>query len=412
MFLNQINSYMEIFLYVLLGIVAVGVIIFIIFSKSSKKIKVKEEVSTKGHVELDDSSTLIPLDRIVDTENGGIIIKEEDKKFIALLSTVGSEWASASENEKKSRIVSEISRMNTIDRPIQVWQYSRPVKLDEHIERFEKRRKEIVEQALIEKENFDYMKKEAELVPDEEFDIYYDELEKKRKLVHSLDWHRKNVEQQIEYMKRISGGNSEPDICIVYVVEWDYNSNNFTEELTEDDIWTQAKKELLNKSRGLINSLLTSGVYAKRMTRDEIIEAFRVQTNPLTYNMYDIRTILASDAYEPIADSDSEAYFVKRAEEENKNKQDLEDFIYSADPEKFDRYKKMASQNIKFQLKCIKCGNKHTLNLTNGQYNRLVSFLEGNGNVDDMLYDFSNDAVNMIVSGECKKCMFERMDND
>lgn len=409
---ETLNSYMEIFLYIIIGIAVLVAILIAIYTKRSKNMKIKEEVNEKGRIELKDSASLLHFERIVDTDDGGIIIKEKDKKFVALLSTTGSEWNSASEEDKKNRVASEISRMNTIDQPEQKWQYSRPVRMDAHIERFEKRRKEIVEQALAEKEDFEYMKKEADYISDENFDKYYEELEKKRLRVCSLDWQRQNLDRQIEYMKRISGGKSMPEICIVYVVEWDYNKNNFTEELTEDDVWTQAKKELRNKCRILINSLYSSGVYAKRMTRDEIIEAIRVQTNPVTYDEYDIRNILSSNMYEPIVDSDSEAYFVKRADEENRAEKQLEDYIYSSDPEKFERYKSMAEQSIKYQLKCVTCGKKHTLNLTHEQYERLVFFLKGKGNVDDMLYDFSNDVINMIVSGECTDCMYKSMESE
>lgn len=404
--MEQINLYVSVIGYSLVVLVFLCVFLLYIYQKKSFRIRIKDEKSNKKKIDkLLVASNMLGYYDIKDTPSGGIVIKEKNKKFLAYLSTIGSEWDSAAMSEKLLRMQSEEERMNTIDKPMMIYQYSRPVRIGDYIERFEKRRKELIEETLNAKEDFEILKSQSSEVSDEDYDAYYREVKRKRREVFSLDWKRKNLEMQIEYLKRISEKNSVPENCIIYVLEWEFDQFNFTDELSEDEIWQQAIRELNNKSKDFIDSISSSGVFARRMTRNEIIQAIRTQTNPFSYKTYDIDTILKTDAFEPIVTSDSAKEAQQGVMLELKQEKELQDYVKKMDPEKWNRYQKLANQDIRYTLQCDECGKKKNYFLKQEQYERLLSYLKGNGTIEEQLFDFPEDFVNHILTGMCEVCM-------
>lgn len=402
---NKIVTGMYLFTFVLVILSVVGFTVFYFFQKKGIRWRIRDqEEGTGKESKIMNSEELLKFDDIVDTPHGGVIIKEPDRKFIALISTVGSEWASASLNDKVSRIRSENARVNTIDKPIQTWQYSKPVDLKKHSDKFENKYKKIVEQLLEKEEDFKQLQNRAEEITDEEFNVYYDEIKKKRKVLFSLDWQRKNLEAQIAYIKKVSDISSKPDNCICYVIEWEYDPMKFTEKLDSESIWEKASQELKNKSINFINGLARSSVHARRMTRIEIIEAFRRQMVPINANKYTIEEIIGSNAYEMVTDSDSLEEILKLKNTYDKEDEKINTILDSLEPERKKRYQKLKNVNIKYPITCETCGKRINMYLNHSQYMRVIKYLDGDGLIQEMLPDLSEEYRELILSGNCGEC--------
>ena len=137
----NINSILNIIMFLS---IAFGVVFFggyFILRKKNIKFKTKsEDKSNYDDFEKKDSVEYIGGSDIIDTPSGGIIIDKKSERYIAVISSVGSEWYSASIDEKVSRIRSEIARTGMITGNMQIWQYPKSVDLDYQIEEYEKRK--------------------------------------------------------------------------------------------------------------------------------------------------------------------------------------------------------------------------------------------------------------------------------
>ena len=245
--------------------IAFGVVFFggyFILRKKNIKFKTKsEDKSNYDDFEKKDSVEYIGGSDIIDTPSGGIIIDKKSERYIAVISSVGSEWYSASIDEKVSRIRSEIARTGMITGNMQIWQYPKSVDLDYQIEEYEKRKEVLEERVLNLQADFEEMQENAQWISDDDIDIYYEEVKKLRKKLYSTDQQRKNVCEQLEYLKKNSGKKAKQESSIVYVYEWIYDPNNFTDELDEGSILAQAEKELRimgNKHMEALASVVTS----------------------------------------------------------------------------------------------------------------------------------------------------------
>ena len=384
-----------------------------VFIIKKKKIKIRAKAEDDVDVtkyKVEDIFELYEFDDIYDTydENGrnmgAIIVDIPDKRFLAVLSTVGTEWGTASAGDKASIIRSEIARTNIINKPMQVWQYSTNTDMSYQIDRYQKKYDELLKKVLDKQADFEEMKAISENVPDEEYDIYYQEVLKLRKELYSLDNERKNVEELLNYIKINSSEGSKQEACICYVIEWVYNPLDFTDALDSDSVWKQAVKELKTKCDKHISSLNGSSVYAKRMTKTEIIEASRKHTAPLSADSYDIKKIAESNVYEMIVESDSLMEYEKATVKEEKEIEEIEKILFNNDPVRAERYKKMLEEKISYPFICSNCSKKQYIQMSNDQYTRFKRYLKGEDFIQNLLYDLSAEEREMIITGLCSKC--------
>ncbi len=408
---KSLNTIMD----TILGIVIVLAILFFLGVFIIKKNKIKIRAKAEDDVDVtkykvEDIFELFEFDDIYDTydekgrNTGAIIVDIPDKRFLAVLSTVGTEWGTASEGNKASIIRSEIGRTNIINKPMQVWQYSTNTDMSCQIDMYQKKYDELLKKVLDKQADYEEMRAISENVPDEEYDIYYQEVVKLRTELYSLDNERKNVEELLNYIRVNSSEGSKQEPCICYVIEWEYNPLDFTDALDSDSVWKQAVKELRTKCDKHISSLSGSSVYAKRMTKAEIIEASRKHTAPLSADSYDIRKIMESNFYEMVVESDSLMEYEKAEVEEKKEIEEIEQILSSNDPQRAERYKKMLDEKISYPFTCTNCNKKHYISMSNDQYTRFKQYLKGGGLIQDLLYDLSAEEREMIITGLCSKC--------
>jgi len=401
----NINSILNIIMFLS---IAFGVVFFggyFILRKKNIKFKTKsEDKSNYDDFEKKDSVEYIGGSDIIDTPSGGIIIDKKSERYIAVISSVGSEWYSASIDEKVSRIRSEIARTGMITGNMQIWQYPKSVDLDYQIEEYEKRKEVLEERVLNLQADFEEMQENAQWISDDDIDIYYEEVKKLRKKLYSTDQQRKNVCEQLEYLKKNSGKKAKQESSIVYVYEWIYDPNNFTDELDEGSILAQAEKELRIMGNKHMEALASSSVYAKRMSKFEIVEAIRKQTHPMYYEKFDLKKILDSSAVDMVVDSDSLFEYEQAQLEEEKENKKVEQALLNLNPEKKKRYDEILDGKISIPVECKECKRKTYIYVDNEQYGRLRRYLKGEGLIQDMLFDLSVEDREILLTGVCKKC--------
>ena len=212
------------------------------------------------------------------------------------------------------------------------------------------------------------------------------------------------VEEQINFIKRRQGNKKTAEQCVCYVVEWDYDASEYTEELDENEVWAQAQQELGQMANEQIKALRESSVYAWRMTKNEIIEAVRQHTHPAYANVYDMNKIFGSNLFEFVTDSetyDDELDLANEEKEENKEiKRANESYTFNRNKRK----KQLLKNDVNINLYCTNCNRKIRIPMTNNQYGRYIKYLNGEGAIQDMLYDLSEDYREFIITGLCQNC--------
>ena len=75
---------------------------------------------------------------------------------------------------------------------------------------------------------------------------------------------------------------------------------DFTQDLSEADIYAKAERQLCNKSSAYISALRNCGIKAQPLSGVEILEQMRRYTHPISAAKYRVEDILQS-AYDSIA---------------------------------------------------------------------------------------------------------------
>lgn len=396
--------------YILIGIcitiIVIGVITFFLFKKRKVKIKARnEEMDNYENFERISSKSFLQYDDIIDTPSGGIIVAKKGRRYLALLSSVSTEWNSASIEDKVMRIKSEISRTNLMKNPMQIWQYTKSVNLEPQIQMFEKRYDELVTKVLDLQAEFEELKAAEPFVEDDDMDVFYKKVKNKRKELFATDEQRKNIGVQLEWIKRNTGREGKQEPCICYVLEWEYDATKFIDNLTDEQIEEQAVTQLKTMANKQIASLRGSSVFARRMFKYEIIEAIRRKTHPVYANDFDVKKMLGSNMVETIIDSDSIYEYEQAKEQEEQEIRNMQMVLRNLNPEKKERYDKLLKANITFPVKCEKCGKTYYVPFNYEQYARFRKYLKGEGLIQDMLYDIPEADRELIMTGTCVSCL-------
>lgn len=151
--------------------------------------------------------------------------------------------------------------------------------------------------------DYEELKKESEQIPEKEeerYDLYYQKLRQMQREIMSLGYRVDQLKVQIQYLESVSGEKADPHLDQLYIFDWTYNAIDFTQELTESEIYLNAEKQLQNKATAYISSLRNAGVKARMLTGLEILEQMRRYTHPVSAAKYRADEILRS-AYDSIA---------------------------------------------------------------------------------------------------------------
>lgn len=233
-----------------------------------------------------------------------MVIADGKKRFIGAIACSGCEFRDAEDEERLQIIRGYLSFINVLDNQnIQFWQMARDVNLDKMVADYKNQLTSLQEKQYLMSLDYEELKKDSEQIPEEDveqYDLYYQKLRQMQREIMSLGYRVDQLNIQVQYLESVSGEKADPHLDQLYIYDWTYNAIDFTQELTESEIYAKAEKQLQNKAAAYISSLRNAGVKARMLTGVEILEQMRRYTHPVSAAKYRADEILQS-AYDSIA---------------------------------------------------------------------------------------------------------------
>lgn len=233
-----------------------------------------------------------------------MVVADGKKRFIGAIACSGCEFRDAEDEERLQIIRGYLSFINVLDNQnIQFWQMARDVNLDKMVADYKEQLTSLQEKQYLMTLDYEDLKKESEQMSEneeEQYELYYQKLRQMQREIMSLGYRMDQLNIQIQYLESVSGEKADPHLDQLYIYDWTYNSIDFTQELSESDIYAKAEKQLQNKATAYISSLRNAGVKARMLTGVEILEQMRRYTHPISAAKYRVDEILQS-AYDSIA---------------------------------------------------------------------------------------------------------------
>lgn len=266
-----------------------------------------------------------------------MVIADGKKRFIGAIACSGCEFRDAEDEERLQIIRGYLSFINVLDNQnIQFWQMARDVNLDKMVSDYKEQLTNLQERQYLMTLDYEELKKESEQVPEEEeeqYDIYYQKLRQMQREIMSLGYRVDQLKIQVQYLESVSGEKADPHLDQLYIYDWTYNSIDFTQELTESEIYSKAEKQLQNRAAAYISSLRNAGVKARMLTGVEILEQMRRYTHPVSAAKHRADEILQS-AYDSIAVTSSSLREMEETVSQNALREMAAEFAFMEEEEK------------------------------------------------------------------------------
>lgn len=303
---------MVIFLLVFLLLVIIGVVLVSRFRRKNKR----EEDDYYQTLDRYDAQDYLDFEDIVDD----MVIMDNHRRFVGAIRCNGYDYYSASSAQQASTIRGYIEFLRSITGPVTYRQYFVRMSMDHTRSMYAKRYEEIERElfhknadrdGIIERLN---MVRGIDLVAEE---MLLKEAEKLQEEIGNLDWRRMHMREQMDFMDMVCDESSlEPDIEQVYLMEWEFNPDQYNMELSEEDIHKKAIEELGGICRRMIGALGQANVRAYRCTTAELIEMFYQQSHPLSAMEFKMPDVVNSPYFDFVTTSDD---FERKREEAYKD---------------------------------------------------------------------------------------------
>lgn len=262
--------------------------------------RVKEESIDYSTFKRADSVEYVKFDDVAEN----MVVADGKKRFIGGISCSGCEFADLEEAEQLQVIRGYLSFINVLDtQSIQYWQMARDVNLDKMVLDYKEQLKKMQETQYLLTLDYEELKKESELLPEaeqERYEEYYQRLWQMQRQIISIGYQIQQLKVQTEYLESVSGEKADPHLDQIYLFDWVYNALDFTQDLSESDIYAKAERQLKNKMSAYISALHHCGIKARPLSGVEILEQMRRYTHPISAAKYRVEDILQS-AYDSIA---------------------------------------------------------------------------------------------------------------
>ena len=261
-----------------------------------------------------------------------MVVADGKKRFIGAIACSGCEFRDAEDEERLQIIRGYLSFINVLDNQnIQFWQMARDVNLDKMVTDYKEQLTSLQERQYLMTLDYEEIKKESEQVPEgeeERYDLYYQKLRQMQREIMSLGYRVDQLKIQVQYLESVSGEKADPHLDQLYIYDWTYNAIDFTQELTESEIYSKAEKQLENRAAAYISSLRNAGVKARMLTGVEILEQMRRYTHP----KYRADEILQS-AYDSIAVTSSSLREMEETVSQNALREMAAEFAFMEEEE-------------------------------------------------------------------------------
>ena len=272
--LNTLTLILEVIIVLIIVLLAILCMVYFM-SKNKKQKKESDITATEGtKKELPKSKTFavesvmdfMEFDKIEDN----MIVQKNGDKYVMVVECQGINYDLMSEVEKNAVEEGFIQFLNTIRHPIQIYTQTRTINLDNSIQAYREKVKQIEEK--LEKQELSYKEMvSSERYSKEQLDKAYYELTKQRNLAE----YGKDIIYNTEKMSLNKNVlNKKYYVVIPYFPE-DLGQNDFDKE----EIKNLAFSELYTRSQSILRTLSVCGINWKILTSNELADLLYVAYN-------------------------------------------------------------------------------------------------------------------------------------
>lgn len=267
-------------------LIALGIVFA--YSKINKKEenenKPKEEVKNSKTKKFKDYRTGSVLDFMeFDTVVDNMISQKDGKRYVMVVECQGINYDLMSEAEKNGVEDGFVQFLNTLRHPVQIYTQTRTVNLDNSIQTYKEKIKEI--EMALEKQEIQYKQMQrAETYTEEQLNKAYFELTKQRNLYE----YGKDIIYSTERMSLNKNVlNKKYYVVVPYYVE-ELGENQFDKQEQRN----LAFSELYTRAQSIIRTLAVCGINARVMDSNELVELLYVAYNRDEAEVYGLEKAL------------------------------------------------------------------------------------------------------------------------
>lgn len=267
-------------------LIALGIVFA--YSKINKKEenenKPKEEVKNSKTKKFKDYRTGSVLDFMeFDTVVDNMISQKDGKRYVMVVECQGINYDLMSEAEKNGVEDGFVQFLNTLRHPVQIYTQTRTVNLDNSIQTYKEKIKEI--EMALEKQEIQYKQMQrAETYTEEQLNKAYFELTKQRNLYE----YGKDIIYSTEKMSLNKNVlNKKYYVVVPYYVE-ELGENQFDKQEQRN----LAFSELYTRAQSIIRTLAVCGINARVMDSNELVELLYVAYNRDEAEVYGLEKAL------------------------------------------------------------------------------------------------------------------------
>lgn len=287
---------------VVLMLLAVGFFAMYMASIQQKRNRKEEDMYFQS-LNRKDAKDYLDFEDIVDD----MVVTDHHRRFIAAIKCNGFDLRSASSTQIASTLQGYLSFINTIDSPITYRQYSVPMSMDAtksmYTARYEELERELFHKNEDRKDMLSHLNeiRGIDLIQEESIQT---ELEALQKQIQNLEWRRLHMKEQMDFMEYVfSEVTIHPSVEEAYLVEWEFNPNDYSIELSEEEIHEKAIEMLSNICNNKISILAGCNVSAYRCSTEELIEMFYQHTHPLSSSEFKMADVMNSGFFDEFVSS-------------------------------------------------------------------------------------------------------------
>lgn len=287
---------------VVLMLLAVGFFAMYMASIRQKRNRKEEDMYFQS-LNRKDAKDYLDFEDIIDD----MVVTDHHRRFIAAIKCNGFDLRSASSTQIASTLQGYLSFINTIDSPITYRQYSVPMSMDAtksmYTARYEELERELFHKNEDRKDMLAHLNETRgiDLIQEESIQT---ELEALQKQIQNLEWRRLHMKDQMDFMEYVfSEVTIHPSVEEAYLVEWEFNPNDYSIELSEEEIHEKAIEMLSNICNNKISILAGCNVSAYRCSTEELIEMFYQHTHPLSSSEFKMADVMNSGFFDEFVSS-------------------------------------------------------------------------------------------------------------
>lgn len=283
--INAILFYARLILVVsiVIGILTIGFLYYLI---KIKKIAAKEEKIDYSTFRRSDPKEYVKFDNIIsdtpDTlKKAGIIVINSNVFVAALDVTMSDDYATKSASGRQQIMAGAITFWNSIQDSIQLRQNVQAIDMGDTIEKYEKKLEEISEAGMQLQEDYEDTVRQAKEYEDsaEETVAYEKKIRDLQHQIRAKKHMADEVSEVLRYCKLLSG-NKEAQQANQFVYSYVFNPDEFTVEMTKEEIYNKAISELKLKGEIYTDAYAACGCRCKRLSASDLVLLLRKQLHP------------------------------------------------------------------------------------------------------------------------------------